>query len=129
MIGRYTCVGIHAFDRIETIHFGMAAVTPDAGRVMGLAFYKHSETPGLGGRISEQWFTDQFKGLPLYLPVDGRKVFHLKPVGTSRAAEELDAVTGATRTSAAVETFLNREFERFLKSDLDILIRKHESNG
>lgn len=109
--------------------FGMAAVTPDAGQVLGLAFYKHSETPGLGARISEPWFTDQFKGLPLQSRAAGQKFFYLKPAGTSRAADELDAVTGATRTSAAVETFLNREFERFLKNDWSVLAREQGGHG
>ncbi|GAG75500.1 unnamed protein product, partial [marine sediment metagenome] len=40
---------------------GMVGVTPDATKVIALAFYKHNETPGLGGRITEDWFSDQFK--------------------------------------------------------------------
>ena len=43
--------------------YGMVAVNPDASKILGISFYRHSETPGLGGRISEDWFTSQFKGL------------------------------------------------------------------
>jgi Na+-transporting NADH:ubiquinone oxidoreductase subunit C len=94
---------------------GMVGIAPDAAKVLGIAFIKHSETPGLGGRITEPWFTEQFKDLPLY-PIEGdRNIFYLKPEGTARAANELDAITGATNTSSAVETFLNRELEHFLK--------------
>jgi Na+-transporting NADH:ubiquinone oxidoreductase subunit C len=94
---------------------GMVGISPDATRVLGIAFIKHSETPGLGGRITESWFTDQFKDLPLY-PIKGdQNIFYLKPAGTARAANELDAITGATNTSSAVEAFLNQELDHFLK--------------
>lgn len=95
--------------------YGMTAVDPKASRILGIAFYKHAETPGLGGRISESWFSDQFRDLPLY-PVDGDKnIFYLKPAAPGKAPNELDAVTGATGTSRAVEAFLNQELHKFLE--------------
>lgn len=94
---------------------GMVAVDPEAKKILGIAFYKHSETPGLGARISETWFTRQFEGLPLH-PVSGdRKIFYLRPEGTGKARNELDAVTGATGTSRAVEAFVNQELDHFLR--------------
>ncbi|NOR13056.1 MAG: FMN-binding protein [Candidatus Aminicenantes bacterium] len=94
---------------------GMVGVDPEVTKVLGIAFTKHSETPGLGGRITEDWFSSQFKGLPLH-PIDGdKKIFYLKPAGTTGAPNELDAITGATNTSSAVETFLNDELDYFLK--------------
>lgn len=94
---------------------GMVGINPQATEVLGIAFTKHSETPGLGGRITERWFTDQFEGLPLY-PIEGdRNIFYLKPEGTARASNELDAITGATNTSSAVEAFLNQELDHFLR--------------
>jgi Na+-transporting NADH:ubiquinone oxidoreductase subunit C len=94
---------------------GIVGVNPQASKVLGIAFTKHSETPGLGGRITEHWFTDQFKGLPLY-PIKGdQNIFYLKPEGSGKTANELDAITGATNTSSAVETFLNQELDYFLK--------------
>jgi len=96
--------------------YGMVALEPDGKKILGLAFYKHSETPGLGGRLTETWFTDQFAGLPVY-PIEGdKKIFALKPEGTGSAPNELDAITGATGTSRAVEAFLNNELDRFLKN-------------
>ena len=95
--------------------YGMVAVAPDASKIIGLAFYKHSETPGLGARIGETWFTKQFDGLPLY-PIEGdKKIFYLRPEGTGKNPNELDAVTGATGTSRGVETFLNQELDYFLR--------------
>jgi Na+-transporting NADH:ubiquinone oxidoreductase subunit C len=95
---------------------GMVAVDPDATRILGVAFYRHSETPGLGARISERWFTEQFKGLKLFPLEEERKIFYLKPEGTGAAPNELDAVTGATGTGRALEAFLNKELDHFLET-------------
>jgi Na+-transporting NADH:ubiquinone oxidoreductase subunit C len=94
---------------------GMIAVDPAASKVLGISFYSHSETPGLGARISERRFTEQFHGLTIHPVEENKKIFYLKPEGTGRAPNELDAVTGATGTSRAVETFVNQELDRFLR--------------
>ena len=95
--------------------YGMVSVDPEASRILGIAFYRHSETPGLGARITEPWFTKQFTGLPLF-PVEGdKKIFYLKQAGPGKGPNELDAITGATGTSRAVETFVNRDLDRFLR--------------
>ena len=101
--------------------YGMAAIEPGGKKILGVAFYKHSETPGLGGRLTEKWFTEQFAGLPLYPIVGAKKIFTLKPEGTGSAPNELDAITGATGTSRAVESFLNNELDRFLKNSWEKL--------
>ena len=95
--------------------FGMVAVDSEASKILGIAFYKHAETPGLGARITEDWFKDQFKGLPIFPVEEGKKIFYLKPEGTGEAPNELDAVTGATGTSRAVEGFLNNGLDRYLR--------------
>ncbi len=95
--------------------YGMVGINPDATKVLGIAFLKHSETPGLGGRITEDWFMDQFKDLPLHPIKGGRNIFTLTPPGTAKGPGRLDTITGATNTSAAVESFLNRELDLFLK--------------
>ena len=91
--------------------YAMAAVNPDATKLLGVSFYRHSETPGLGGRISEDWFSGQFKGLSLKLTGDEKQYFHLVPEESKKRKNDLDAITGASRTSDAVETFLNRELK------------------
>ena len=95
---------------------GMVAVDPKASKILGLAFSKHSETPGLGGRMTEDWFTNQFSGLPIY-PIEGaKKIFYLTPAGTKEAPNELDAITGATGTSRGIQAFLNRDLDHFLRN-------------
>ena len=108
---------------------GLMAVSPNADKVTGLAFYKHSETPGLGARMTEKWFTDQFKGLKIQSVPDGKKFFYLKPEGSGQAPNELDAITGASRTSAAVELFLNRDIHAFLDGLWGDLKQELEKNG
>ena len=94
----------------------LAAVDRDAGSIIGVNFYRNVETPGLGDRITEAWFGDQFRALPLGEGTGDRPFFRLVQPGTSTAPGDLDAVTGATGTSRAVETFLNREIGSFLNT-------------
>ena len=94
---------------------GLVGITPDATKVLGLAFYKHNETPGLGGRITEDCFSDQFKGLPLHPIEGGQNIFYLTVEGTQKGPNELDAITGASNTSSAVEVFLNQDLDYFLR--------------
>jgi Na+-transporting NADH:ubiquinone oxidoreductase subunit C len=50
--------GVGFWARID----GYLAVTPDLGEVIGLVIVRHSETPGLGGRITEKAWRDAFRG-------------------------------------------------------------------
>ena len=50
----------------------MIGIDP-AGKITGIAIMKHTETPGIGSRVTEPAFTDRFKGVGLDAPtsVDG----------------------------------------------------------
>lgn len=78
-----------------------AAVGLDAGlsSLTGVDFLRQSETPGLGARISEKWFTDQFRGKKGPLTSVGE--------GEPAAENQFEAITGATITSGAVLGILN----------------------
>ena len=70
----------------------------------GVDFTKQNETPGLGARISEDWFRAQFRGKT--------GPFSLVPEGTpGEGDQEFDAITGATITSTAVMNILNSALE------------------
>lgn len=84
-------------------------ISKDYSTLIGLEFISHDETPGLGGRISEKWFKEQFRGIELedsddeyifYTPADGGNV---------------DAITGATLTSQSVKEFLNEDIEKIIE--------------
>ncbi|GAB4270321.1 MAG: hypothetical protein Kow0092_24620 [Deferrisomatales bacterium] len=85
---------------------GVLAVDPAGERVLGLSFTAHQETPGLGGRIAEDWFREQFRGKPVRAPGPGAPVLRFvfrKPAGE----REVEAITGATQTSRRLARFLN----------------------
>ena len=42
--------------------YGYFAIEPDCKTVKGITFYKHGETPGLGGEVEKAWFQNNFKG-------------------------------------------------------------------
>ena len=87
----------------------MVGVDAEVSRVIGVEFYQHQETPGLGARITEPWFEKQFVGLSVAPRSSGRKYFSFASAAQTKPAVELDAITGATQTSNAVMIFLNRE--------------------
>ena len=68
-------------------------------RLSGVDFLKQSETPGLGARISEAWFREQFRGK--------RGPFSTVPEGEPAQENQFDAITGATLTSNYVKAILN----------------------
>ena len=65
----------------------------------GVDFLKQSETPGLGARIGEPWFREQFRGK--------RGPFTTVGEGEPAAEDQFDAITGATLTSNFVKDLLN----------------------
>jgi len=99
------------WDRIR----GYVAVEPDLRTLRGLSFFEQSETPGLGAEITKDWFSAQFRGLtlPEESGPDGRLI-HLVQAGQEGGPHDVDAVTGATGTSDAVERFLNTALRGFL---------------
>ncbi len=78
----------------------VAGLSADLSTFTGVTFVDQNETPGLGARISEAWFREQFKG----------KTGPLRAVPEhtrSASPEEFDAITGATITTTAVRDILN----------------------
>ncbi len=100
---------------------GYFALTPDLDRVIGIAFLEHSETPGLGGRIMEESWRERFDGLDVSPPPAGYQFIYIggePPAGpdSPKAGRYVDAITGATGTSAAVNIFLNERIPQFRRA-------------
>lgn len=89
---------------------GYAAISSDYNKLLGLDFVSHSETPGLGGRISEEHFKQQFRGLDLTEAKDGEYIVY-RPAPNGN----VDAIAGATLTSESVSRFLNEDIDDFIK--------------
>lgn len=79
---------------------GVIAVDAAVTKIVGIDFVSQSETPGLGARIEEEWFKEQFRGKSVEKGLIVTKA-------RSGAENEVDAITGATSTSKAVERIIN----------------------
>jgi len=85
-------------------------ISHDYSTILGIDFIRHSETPGLGGRISEDDFKEQFRGLDLTKASDGNYIIYRPAPGGN-----VDAIAGATLTSKSVSNIINEDLHRFLK--------------
>lgn len=83
-------------------------ISADFAEVLGLEFIKHSETPGLGGRISEPEFLNQFRNLDISSSAEEYIIFNPAPGGN------IDAIAGATLTSQSVRELLNLDINKFI---------------
>ena len=79
---------------------GWIAVNPEMNQLQGIVFTEQNETPGLGGRIMEEWFREQFRGLEL---VQGEQVKY-----GEGGSQKIDAISGATQTSNAILRIINQ---------------------
>jgi len=79
---------------------GYMGVSTKLDRITGLVFTNHSETPGLGGRIDELTYREQFKDLQI--------TAETTLAYGEDGASQIDAITGATSTSNAVLRILNQ---------------------
>lgn len=72
-------------------------------KLYGLRVISQAETPGLGGRIAEKQFQERFKDVEVQPS--------LRIVKFASAPNEVDAVTGASKTSEALEEIINKALE------------------
>jgi electron transport complex protein RnfG len=84
----------------------VVGIEPDLETIMGIWVLESGETPGLGGRIVEQWFQEQFKGLKIAPQIEFVK--YVEPTEPN----QFQAISGATFTMAAVQDMLNRGIQR-----------------
>lgn len=103
--------GMGFWDKIE----GIIVLSSDLSRVVNIQFLDQKETPGLGARIEEPWFTNQFKGLEIDWIDDEARRLIIGASSNLSAGNRVDAITGATQTSLALEKLLNDELNRFRK--------------
>lgn len=82
----------------------MLALRGDLDTIAGLTITDHSETPGLGARIEEPSWQARFAGKRLR-DAEGEMRFAVVKDGAD-TEYEVDGITGATRTSDAVEDMI-----------------------
>lgn len=79
-------------------------ISEDFNKTLGLEFIAQEETPGLGGRIDELEFKEQFRDIDL-TSREGSNYIIYRPA----SGGNVDAISGATLTSQAVADFLNKD--------------------
>ncbi len=88
---------------------GYLGLTADTRRVVGLVFYEHAETPGLGALIDDRKWLDKWAGKKVWddalRPALGVADGEVAP-GSAAAPYTVDGLTGATWTSRGVTNLL-----------------------
>ncbi|MBI4335651.1 MAG: FMN-binding protein [Candidatus Omnitrophica bacterium] len=85
---------------------GAASINADLKTIKTIRILRQEETPGLGGRIAEEAFLRQFRGREFF-----PKLLFV-PQGKASAKNEVDAITGATGSSKALEKLLNETLQK-----------------
>lgn len=85
--------------------YGLISLEDDFSTVRGVTFYEHSETPGLGGEITNPAWVKTWEGKELY-GENGKVKFDLVK-GGANTEHEVDALSGATLTSNGVDALID----------------------
>jgi Na+-transporting NADH:ubiquinone oxidoreductase subunit C len=100
--------------------WGYVALEKDYNTIYGAVFAHKSETPGLGADIDKKWFQKQFIGKKLF---DNNQKFTsiivMKGGATPNSTNEVDAISGGTITSKALEEMVFNclnSYEKYFKS-------------
>ncbi|MFO7896623.1 MAG: FMN-binding protein [Candidatus Cloacimonadales bacterium] len=95
----------------------LLAVTPDLKRIINLEIVTQNETPGLGGRITEAWFKDQFADKLLFVDETLQK-YQLVAENETLQAGQISQITGATASSKAVVDIIYKNMQ-----DIEVELR------
>ena len=83
--------------------WGYLAFAQDGRSIDGAIFDHKSETPGLGAEIATEWFQNNFKGKSIFEGNEFVSVSVMKGGATPGNNHQVDAVTGGTITSKALD--------------------------
>jgi len=93
----------------------VVAVSPDFTKIIAFDVIKQNETPGLGGRITEKQFKQQFSNKDL-LQNNELVKYNLVAEDAVKDKYEINQITGATLSSSAVVDMLYNELKDIKKS-------------
>ena len=86
--------------------YGYISLKEDLNTINGVTFDHKSETPGLGAEINESWFEGQFVDKLLFENADFVSITVQKGGADEGDPHAVDAVSGGTITSKALELML-----------------------
>lgn len=88
---------------------GFIALEEDFNTVIGLVFYEHAETPGLGGEVDNPAWRAQWNGKQVYGDDGNVQLEVIKGTvseSSPRAEHQVDGLAGATLTSRGVSNLI-----------------------
>lgn len=93
----------------------LLAVDNEFAAILAFRILEQNETPGLGGRITEEAFQSQFSGKGFF---DGEKIveYRLIPEDETAGKYEINQITGATSSSQAVVSMIFRNFQTIMNT-------------
>ena len=95
---------IHGYGLWSTL-YGFLALEEDANTVIGLGFYEHAETPGLGGEVDNPNWKAIWNGKKVYSEAGEVSLGLIKgsvDASNPKAMHQIDGLSGATLTSRGV---------------------------
>lgn len=119
--------------------YGYLAIKPDGDTIMGISWYDHKETPGLGANIAEPSWQNFFPNKKIFQESpDGQTNFKTAPLGITvvkgkvsevygdspKSKSAVDGMAGATLTGNGVTD----AYKSVLAAYRPFLIKLHEQN-
>jgi Na+-transporting NADH:ubiquinone oxidoreductase subunit C len=98
--------------------YGYIALEADGETISGITYYKHIETPGLGGEVDNPKWKGSWKGKKAFAP--GKPEVAVAVVKNAKGEYQIDSLSGATITSRGVTYMMQfwlgeRGFGKFLQ--------------
>ena len=93
---------------------GFIALEPDRNTVRGITFYDHGETPGLGGEIEKDFFTERFVGKKIFRDGELVSVTIAKGRAPEKDEHTVDGISGASLTMNGINSFLREDLTDYL---------------
>lgn len=87
----------------------MVGIDPDIKTITGIKIMDQKETPGLGAKIADLFFTDKFKNLNIVSEIEVIK-------GKKDKDNQVVAITSATISSKAVAGIINENIKKLRES-------------
>lgn len=96
---------VHGYGLWSTL-YGFLALKGDLQTVVGLGFYSHTETPGLGGEVDNPAWKAKWEGKKLYNTSGELALQVVKGEAAKDDMNSVDGLSGATLTSRGVSNLV-----------------------
>ena len=99
--------------------YGYLAIEDDGSTIKGFTITRHSETPGLGGEIEQQWFQENFEGKKIvdkhgnFVSVRVARGDVKRQVDEEDRPHYVDGISGATLTGQYLTEGLKRILRQY----------------